>query len=82
MLFSMAFLGVLAKADWAWIGGSQTINVAPSFQERFVESPDNSPGGLSDAAFVTNGSFIYVFGGVRQGSSSNYLLRFNAVNQM
>lgn len=77
----VALLIVTAKSDWAWVGGSQEMDLGPSFQQLNVESPNNSPGGIGASAYFANGSFVYVFGGVQADGYSKDVLRFNTENQ-
>jgi tRNA A-37 threonylcarbamoyl transferase component Bud32 len=85
MMLLQVLIGTLfavSKAQWTWVGGSQTLNLPPSFQQLLVESPGNSPGGV-DMGSVTNGTFIYVFGGdTSPPILSNYLWRFNIQTRM
>jgi hypothetical protein len=85
MLIWLSLLIVSAKANWAWIGGSPAAGVTvlpPSFPQLYVESPDNSPGGLAETAYAANNSYVYLYGGSARGGPSNYLLRYNITSQM
>lgn len=78
-----------ALKQWAWQGGSKTIDTKPTLGTQGVGSVSNNPGGLTDPyTWSDDSGNVWLFGGYGYGTSSsmyadslNTLWKFNPVTK-